>query len=130
MAEFGINGIDQAIVSITYVDLDTPRYRGFNRALGSLPVLPNLLPAGVWVVPAVGEQWLVRKIDQSWFLDSRVAFQDPKMNLRGREGTTGFGSSGPTYVTGSEVYVGSDQLDLLAKLSELEQRIADLENGG
>lgn len=127
MAEFGINGVDQAIASITYVDLDTPRFKGFNRAIGSFPILPNLLPAGVWVVPAVGEQWLVRRIGESWFLDGRVAFQDPKMNLRDKEGTTGLGSSGPTYVVGSEVYVGPDHLALLEKIAELEQRIADLE---
>ena len=126
----GINGVDRAIASITYVDLDTPRYRGFNQNMGSFPILPNLMPGGVWVVPAVGEHWQVRRIGDSWFLDSRVAFQDPKMNLREKEGTTGVGSSGPTYVVGSEVYVGPDHLDLLAKIAELEQRIADLEGGG
>lgn len=129
-SSFGINGVDRAIVSITYVDLDTPRYRGFNRDMGSFPILPNLLPAGVWVVPAVGEQWQVRRVGDSWFLDARVAFQDPRMNLREKEGTTGIGSSGPTYIVGSGVYVGPDHLDLLEKIAELEQRIEDLESGG
>ena len=79
------------------------------------------------MLPAVGEQWLVRKINQTWYLDSRLAFQDPKMNLRDKEGTTAVGSSGPTYVVGSQIYVGPDHLDLLEKIAELEQRIADLE---
>ena len=94
------------------------------------PILPNLLPAGVWVVPAVGEQWQVRRVGDSWFLDARVAFQDPRMNLREKEGTTGIGSSGPTYIVGSGVYVGPDHLDLLEKIAELEHRIEDLESGG
>lgn len=121
------DGVDRAIVAVTYVDVDTPQIKVFSRAMGSFPVLPTLLPSGIWVLPAVGEQWLVRKIDHSWYLDSRIAFQDPKMNLREQEGTTGIGSSGPTYVIGSEVYVGADHLNLLEKLAELEQRIADLE---
>lgn len=49
------------------------------------------------------------------------------MNLRDKEGTTAVGSSGPTYVIGSEVYVGNEHLNLLEKIAELEQRIADLE---
>lgn len=121
------DGIDQAMVSVTYVDLDTPQIKVFSRMMGSFPVLPSLLPGGLWVLPAVGEQWLVRKINQAWYLDSRLAFQDPKMNLREKEGTTGLGASGPTYVIGSEVYVGHEHLNLLEKIAELEQRIADLE---
>lgn len=130
MSQFGIDGVDQLVVSITYVDLDTPRFRGFSSVSGSLPIMPSLLPSGIWTVPTVGEQWLVRRINNSWFLDGRVAFQDPKMNLRDKEGTTGIGSSGPTYVLGSEVYVGQEHLDLLSKIAELEQRISDLEAGG
>lgn len=79
------------------------------------------------MLPAAGEQWLIRKIGNSWYLDSRVAFQDPKMNLREEEGTTGLGSSGPTYIIGSKVYVGNGHIDLLEKIAELEQRVADLE---
>lgn len=124
---FGNDGIDQVIVSVTYMDVDTPTIKVFNPSMGSFPVLPNLLPGGLWVLPAVGEQWLIRRIGNSWYLDSRVAFQDPKMNLREKEGTTGVGSSGPTYVVGSEIYVGNEHLDLLEKIAELEQRIADLE---
>ena len=124
---FGNDGIDQVIVSVTYMDVDTPTIKVFNPSMGSFHVLPNLLPGGVWVLPAVGEQWLIRRIGNSWYLDSRVAFQDPKMNLREKEGTTGVGSSGPTYVVGSEIYVGNEHLDLLEKIAELEQRIADLE---
>lgn len=121
------DGIDYATVSVTYVDVDTPQIKVFSRVMGSFPVLPSLLPGGLWVLPAVGEQWLVRKINQTWYLDSRLAFQDPKMNLRDKEGTTAVGSSGPTYVVGSQIYVGPDHLDLLEKIAELEQRIADLE---
>lgn len=123
----GKNGVDQVIASITYVDVDTPTIKAFNPLIRNFPVIPNLMPGGVWVLPAVGEQWLVRRIDNSWFLDARVAFQDPKMNLREKEGTTAVGSSGPTYVVGSEVYVGPEHLNLLEKIAELEQRIADLE---
>lgn len=124
---FGNDGIDQVIVSVIYVDVDTPSIKAFHPSLGSILVQSTLLPSGVWVLPAVGEQWLVRRIDSSWYLDARVAFQDPKMNLREKEGTTGLGSSGPTYVIGSEVYVGKDHLNLLEKIAELEQRISDLE---
>lgn len=123
----GTNGVDRALVSVTYVDVDTPVIKVFGRTMGSFPVQATLLPAGVWVLPAVGEQWMVRRLNSTWYLESRVAFQDPKMNLRDKEGTTAVGSSGPTYVVGSEIYVGPDHLDLLEKIAELEQRIADLE---
>lgn len=126
---FDINGIDEAIVAVTYVDVDTPTIQVFNRGIGSFPVLPNLMPGGVWVLPAVGEQWLVRKIDHSWFLVARLAFQDPKMNLREEEGTTGVGSSGPTYIVGSRILVGNEHIDLLEVIKDLQQRIADLEQG-
>lgn len=121
------DGIDQAVVSVIYMDVDTPLIKAFHPSLGSIIVLPNLLPGGIWVLPAVGEQWLVRRIDSFWYLDARVAFQDPKMNLRQVEGTTGVGSSGPTYIVGKQVFVGNEHLDLLEKIAELEQRISDLE---
>lgn len=124
---YGNDGVDMAVVSVTYVDVDTPLVKVFSRSIGSFPVQTTLMPSGVWVLPAVGEQWLVRRMDHTWYLDSRVAYQDPKMNLREVEGTTGFGSSGPTYVIGSDIYVGNEHLNLLEKIAELEQRIADLE---
>lgn len=124
---FGNDGVDQVIAAITYVDLDTPNIKAFSPLIGSFSIVPTLLPSGMWVLPAVGEQWLVRRIENSWYLDGRLAFQDPKMNLRDKEGTTAVGSSGPTYVIGSEVYVGNEHLNLLEKIAELEQRIADLE---
>ena len=127
MAEFGNNGVDELIVSVTYVDVDIPQIKVFSRTAGSFPVLPHLLPGGIWTLPAVGEQWMVRRIDHSWYLVARLAFQDPKMNLRDEPGTTAIGSSGPTYVVGSRVLVGNEHVDLLEKIAELEQRISDLE---
>ena len=124
---FGNDGVDQVIAAITYVDLDTPNIKAFSPLIRSFSIVPTLLPSGMWVLPAVGAQWLVRRIENSWYLDGRLAFQDPKMNLRDKEGTTAVGSSGPTYVIGSEVYVGNEHLNLLEKIAELEQRIADLE---
>lgn len=129
MATFGNDGVDEVIVSVTYVDLDTPRIKAFHRSVGSFSIMPTLLPGGVWVLPAVGEQWLVRRIDHAWFLVSRVAFQDPKMNLREKEGTTALGSSGPTYIVGSKVYVGNDHEDLLAIIADLQGRLSALEEG-
>lgn len=129
MAEFGINGVSSALVAVTYVDVDTPQVKVFAPAIGSFPVQPSLMPGGVWNLPAVGEQWLIRKIDHTWYLDSRVAFQDPKMNLRDEEGTTGVGSSGPTYIVGSKVYIGHDHHDLLAIIKDLTERIEELESG-
>lgn len=126
---FDNDGIDEVIAAVTYVDIDTPTIKMFNRNMGTFPVLPNLMPGGVWVLPAVGEQWLVRKIDHSWFLTSRIAFQDPKMNLREEQGTTGVGSSGPTYIVGSRILVGNEHIDLLKVIEELQQRITDLEQG-
>ena len=128
MAQFGNDGIDSAIVSVTYVDVDTPQVSVFAPAIGSFPVQVSLLPGGNWILPAVGEQWLIRKIDHTWYLDARVAFQDPRMNLRDEEGTTGYGSSGPTYIIGSKVYVGSDHQDLLEIIADLTARIEELES--
>lgn len=119
--------VRELVASVLHVDLDTPLIRAFHPSTGTFHISPTLLPGGVWVLPAVGEQWLVRRIGEFWYLDSRVAFQDPKMNLRDEEGTTGVGSSGPTYVIGSKVYVGADHLDLLAVIEDLQQRVADLE---
>lgn len=124
---FGNDGIDEVIAAVTYVDVDTPNIKVFSPSMGSFYILPNLLPGGVWTLPAVGEQWLVRRIDTSWYLVSRVAFQDPKMNLRDEEGTTGIGSSGPTYMIGSKIYVGNDHLDLIDTIEQLQRRISDLE---
>lgn len=127
---FGNDGVDEAIISVTYVDVDAPVVKAFNPAIGSFPVLLNLLPGGVWSLPAVGEQWLVRRMDYSWYLVARVAFQDPRMDLREREGTTALGSSGPTYIIGDKVYVGNDHRDLLAIIDDLQARIEELESGG
>lgn len=129
MAQFDNNGVDIAIVAVTYVDVDTPQVKVSNPAIGRFPVQVTLMPGGVWQLPAVGEQWLVRKIGHSWYLDSRVAFQDPRMNFRDEQGTTGVGSSGPTYIIGKKVYVGNDHHDLLEIIEDLTARIEALESG-
>lgn len=129
MAQFGNNGIDSAIVAVIYVDPDTPQIKVSNPSMGRFSVQVTLMPGGAWILPAVGEQWLIRKIGHAWYLDARVAFQDPRMNLRDEEGTTGIGSSGPTYIIGSKVYVGNDHQDLLEIIADLTARIEELESG-
>lgn len=100
-------GEDSMVVVIRTVDFRKRVYTGWNQLTGSVPVHSQVLPGGVYSIPAVGEQWVVRRMGLSWFLESKTNFLDPKTALPPAEGLTALGSTGPTYLVGSEIRLPS-----------------------
>lgn len=98
---------ESMVVVIRNVDFTRRVYTGWSKMTGSIPVYPNVLPGGVYAVPAVGEQWVVVRNGISWFLDSKTDFQDPKTAIPPVEGLTALGSTGPTHLVGSEIRLPS-----------------------
>ena len=93
------------VVNITAIELTTLAFTGYNPATGSVPIAATLMPGAVFVIPAVGEQWLVEKVSGRWFLKAKTPFQDQRQMLEPREGMTAVGGTGPTHVVGSEVHL-------------------------
>lgn len=112
MALYEDTSNNRMLVAITRLDFDTRMWVGWNNLSGEVAIFPRLLPGGTYVIPKVGEQWLIQKLGQTWYLDDKTDFQDPRVLLPPEEGLTAIGGSGPTYIVGervelpSELYIG------------------------
>lgn len=57
------------------------------------------------IIPDVGEQWIIERVQNEWRLVSRLPYQDEKMNAPLYPGSTYVGSKGPTFVHGEGLVV-------------------------
>jgi len=107
------------IAAISGVDLVNRKCSAVNALAGEVAVHLNVLPSGNFVIPSLGEQWIIERTSDSWFLCDRLDFQDARVNLPWEEGLTALGGVGPTYLVGSRVilpsaaYFGDGQIRLL-----------------
>lgn len=95
-----------ALVSIASVDLADQTCVGYSAQSGNVNISFGLMTGGVYIVPAIGEQWVCRRSGRnSWQLLYQVPFQDERLNLEPVQGMTAIGRSGPTVLKGSSVDV-------------------------
>lgn len=113
--------VDTMLVSITDVNLINRTMVAWSPMSGQVPVRMDVMPSGNFFIPAKGEQWIIKKNANAWYLDERTIFQDARANLPAVEGLSAYGSSGPTYVMGKTVHLPSSFY-----IGEYEARINDI----
>lgn len=94
-----------AIVAITHVNLDSNTYAGYHPQIGTFEIKSMVQPGGHITIPSVGEQWIVERLGNSWFLKSKTDWNDSRVtDFPNEEGMDVLGSgNGPTYLTGARV---------------------------
>jgi hypothetical protein len=85
-------------VGITAVNPAGGTATGQGRLSASIAINLNYYPGATYVVPAVGEQWYIKKISGQWVLDFKLPFLQTTQGLviqNPVQGTYQLGSSGP-----------------------------------
>jgi len=110
----------EAIVAIKAIDLEKRLCTGWNQQVGDIQITFALMAGGVFSIPVLGEQWVVKRSSRdSWVLVSKTPHMDDRFGLDPVQGLTALGSSGPTYLVGSPVVLpqitnlGTGQIRLL-----------------
>lgn len=112
--------VDTILVAITEVNLINKTMTAYSPMTGQLLVRLDVQPAGNYLIPAKGEQWIIKKNSNAWYLHERTVFQDARANLPPVPGLSAYGSSGPTYLMGESVhlpdsfYVGDHEMRISA----------------
>lgn len=104
MIENDINDA-RSLVAITSVDLKNMVFEG--KAMIDRPkqLTMTILPGSTWVIPSVGEQWLIQRNGKTWHLLSKINFQDPRALLPQSEGMYAYGGLGKTHIVGESVSI-------------------------
>jgi hypothetical protein len=125
MIENDINDA-RSMVAITHVDLTNMVFRG--EAVIDRPKQLNMtiLPGSTWVVPSVGEQWLIQRNGMEWHLLSKVNFQDPRALLPQTEGMYAYGGRGPTHIVGESIHLHAPVFMESQELRPAEQQEVEL----
>ena len=99
--------ISNALVAITAINLDSNTYVGYHQQLGQIAIMSSLQPGGHISIPAVGEQWMVKKISGNWYLDTKTDWSDERtVAITGDEVTV----SGSPVTMPEEVTLGKKRL--------------------
>ena len=104
--------ISNALVAITAINLDSNTYVGYHQQLGQIAIMSSLQPGGHISIPAVGEQWMVKKISGNWYLDTKTDWSDERtVAIPREEGLDVLGTmNGPTHLLGKNVGIKGDSV--------------------
>lgn len=100
------SGSSDTIAAITGVDLDSRTAQAWSPSTLGITVGFGLMSSGIYVIPRVGQQWVVSRTGRStWVLVSMAPHDDERLNQEPAEGLTAIGLGGPTRLTGSTVEI-------------------------
>jgi hypothetical protein len=109
----------QSVVAIDSIDLNSGTCTGFSPMTGQIVIRLTVMSAGIYNIPKIGEQWVVGRFANQWYLDYKVAFQDARLNLPMEEGMTVIGRDGPTQLVGSRV-----QMPQMIRMGNFDVRLS------
>lgn len=96
--------VDMQPVAISSVNLAERKAVCLTRAKTAITVDCAFSTGDTTVVPAVGEQWYVTRIDTVWMLYGRIPYNDPTLLVEPVEGQVSVGSGrGPIELHGDSV---------------------------
>jgi hypothetical protein len=95
-------------VAIIAIDPITRIAKALTRIRTEIEIDCRFPVGGMYVIPAIGDQWYVDRYDMLWRLHSRIPFNDNNILIEPQAGQMILGGTGPLELNGSHVNVHGD----------------------
>jgi len=98
------SSVEVETVGISSVDVENQKASGLTRLRTELSIDCQYPVGGLHIMPAIGEQWYVERLQGVWRLKNKIPFNDPTLTIERTQGQVKIGSgTGPVEVSGTQI---------------------------